>query len=376
MKDEDFGFQLSTALFLNKTAKEIKEKYSTENEQVIAAYHYVQNNMNWNGLKTIYSFNGLRKAYNEKEGTVADINLMLTALLQKIGIDAHPVILSTRDNGFVHPAQIILDQFNYVISVVKNENGFILLDATEKYAIPGLLPERCLNEKGRLVSKTGGGEWVSLKPNMANQKAFQVSYQIAPEGLLKGTATERYEEYSALNIRKKLNYYTTEDEYIEDYQEEHSGLTLTLDSISNKNNLWEPITFNYTFENENAIEQVGNLLIINPAFLIQTKSNPFKLEERVYPVDYSYPYTTSYMATIQIPEGYQVEELPKPQKVMLPEKSAMFNYSIRNVGNQLIVVGKFDINKTVFLPQEYDFLKQFYNMVIDAEAKKIVLKKI
>ena len=56
---------------------------------------------------------GTRKAYLEGEGNVADINLLLIAMLRSQGVDANPVLVSTRNNGI--PLFPTRKGFNYVI---------------------------------------------------------------------------------------------------------------------------------------------------------------------------------------------------------------------------------------------------------------------
>ncbi len=59
----------------------------------------------------------------------------------------------------------------------------------------------------------------------------------------------------------------------------------------------------------------------------------------------------------------------------LPNKDGKFIYQISTLGNKLICTLSFAINKSLFLPTEYDFLKQFYQMVINKQNEPVVLKK-
>ena len=61
-------------------------------------------------------------------------------LLRELGLQSDPVILSTRSNGAIHPAQIMVNQFNYVIASVNIGDKTYLLDATEKEGSYNLLP--------------------------------------------------------------------------------------------------------------------------------------------------------------------------------------------------------------------------------------------
>jgi hypothetical protein len=70
------------------------------------------------------------KAYKDKTGNVAEINLMLTAML-RYGLNANPVLVSTRSNGIaMFPNRTA---FNYVIAAVENGGNYTLLDASDIY---------------------------------------------------------------------------------------------------------------------------------------------------------------------------------------------------------------------------------------------------
>jgi hypothetical protein len=372
--DSDFGSRIKGAGFLKDQLTLIETLNNTPEAKIEAVYNLIRNKMHWDKRYSIYSFEQ-GKAWQDGNGTVGDINLLLVAALNRLGFDANPVLLSTRGHGFIHPAQIIVDQFNYVIASVKLGDKIILLDATEKNTPLGVLPERCLNGQGRLVDDKGG-DWVDLTPSLSHKKLYKTEIIINPDLSLNGKVVEKNDEYAAIDKRNDLQYFSTGDEFLEDYQKSFTNFTMTLDSIENQKDYNNFISLNYHFETEPIVEQAGNLLMIDPVIFGKKTSNPFKLQERAYPVDYSYPHSVVYMATISIPEGYSVENLPENKRLILPNQDASFAYSVQNFNDQIVIVYKFNINKITFLPESYQNLKEFYNQVIDAQSKQIILKKI
>ena len=103
--------------------------------------------------------------------------------------------------------------------------------------------------------------------------------------------------------------------------------------------------------------------------------NPFKLAERKYPVEYNYPITEQYLIQIKIPDGYAIESVPSSLRIALPENAASFIYNIVSMEDKIMCSCKLDINKTLFLPEEYAGLKQFFNALITKQAEQVVLKK-
>jgi len=372
MEDEDFGGRIRGGLVIRSEVKAIEALNLSDKEKIEAAVSLIKNKMAWNNKHSIYSFS-TSKAWKDGEGSCGDINLLLTAALRDLGLGANPVILSTREHGMIHPAQIILDQYNYVIASVKLGENTILIDATDKNTPIGILPERCLNGKGRLIDKNGGS-WIDLNPQTKFISTYQTKYKIQEDGSISGNLIEKHEGYAGISKRNWYQNFNNENEFI-DKQQVKTGFEITLDSISNPKAISEPFIVTYNFEDEKSTESMGDLLLIDPIIINKQTKNPFKLEVRDYPVDYSYPHLTTYMATILVPEGYSIENLPKPKRFVMPDKTVSFLYSINTVGSEVVIVSRFSINKTIFLPEEYQNLKAFYNQLIDTQNEKIVLKK-
>lgn len=73
--------------------------------------------MVWNGDYGKYTDQNISKAFKEGKGNVAEINLLLVALLKETGLQANPVLISTQSNGI--PIFPTLEGFNYVIAGVR-----------------------------------------------------------------------------------------------------------------------------------------------------------------------------------------------------------------------------------------------------------------
>ena len=79
---------------------------------------------------------------------------------------------------------------------------------------------------------------------------------------------------------------------------------------------------------------------------------------------------------IQIPEGYQVEHLPQPAVLLLPEKAGSFRYNITQNGNTIYVKANVKFKSAMIGPENYVHLKDFYTKLIEKETEKVVLSKI
>ena len=132
----------------------------------------------------------------------------------------------------------------------------------------------------------------------------------------------------------------------------------------------------FSYEIENVADIVGDKIFITPLMFLADDENPFKLEERNFPVDFVYPFTDKYIINMKLPEGYEVTSLPKPVKLSFGENLGQYQFIISNSGNFIRLNVDFDINTNIIAPKDYEFLKQFFNEKIKKESEQIVLTKI
>ncbi|WP_299756652.1 DUF3857 domain-containing protein [uncultured Pontibacter sp.] len=374
MSEDKFGVQLNRSGFFKDELAAIQSKYKGQEEQLAAIFSLVKNRMKWNGRNSLYANTTIRKAWDERTGNAADLNLLLTSMLQEAGFDASPVIVSTRENGRINTAMSpMISKFNYVIAQVKVGDKEYLLDATDPLVTVGVLPGRCLNGQGRLIKK-GADRWVSLTPATNYTKLFSANLTMNEQGEVVGTGRESLGGYGAISLRRTI-LDEGESKYTERLAKEVGDFKLTKPEIINLNELSNPLDISYNIS-VNGSGRSNDIIYLNPMLGRGEKENPFKLTERLYPVDFGTPVDETYICNLTIPEGYAIEEAPKSIAVNLPENGGRFMYMVQQQGNSVQVMSKVSINKPVFYAPEYAYLKEFYNQIIAKHAEQIVLKKI
>ncbi len=106
------------------------------------------------------------------------------------------------------------------------------------------------------------------------------------------------------------------------------------------------------------------------------KTNPFKSMNRLYPVEIPYKIDETYMLTMDIPTGYQVDEMPKSVRVAYNENEGMFEYLIQKGQSNLQMRVHLKLDKAFFPVDEYSNLRDFFAYVVKKENEQIVFKKI
>ncbi len=370
---QSFGDELKKTGYFEDDLNTILNGVNSQEERIATVFNYVKLRMNWNEYYGINCDEGVKKAYQNKKGNVAEINLMLTAMLIHAGIDANPVLVSTRSNGIsLYPSQ---SAFNYVIAAVEIKDQIILLDATNKFSLPNILPIRDLNWFGRIIRKNESSAVINLMPNFNSKDVVNILGTINSEGGITGKIREQYFDYNGFIFRD--NYHgIVKESLMEKLEKRHEGLEIGEYEVQNSDDLTKPIVENYTFTSNNSTEIIGDKMYISPFMFFAMTENPFKQETREYPIDFVYPNQVKFNISLTIPDGYAVETLPQPKAVAMPEDMGNFKYNISNNGQQVQVVYSLDNNESIIASEYYEILKSFYKEIINKQNEKIVLKKV
>lgn len=366
----NFGDELRKTTYYKNELKAILDIAKNEQEKIFLIFQFVKSKVKWNNYYGKYTEKGVKKAYKEGSGNVAEINLILTSMLRSVGLKANPVLISTKNNGTpIFPTR---EGFNYVISKVNLSNEkYVLLDATDKYSTANIIPYRALNWYGREILEGGYSRQVKLIPSRPTKENNILQIKINDLGEINGMLRKSLAGHSAMFYRKKNNI-RKEDDFISSLEEKYS-IEIEEFKILNKENISKPITQTLKFTSEDFIEEINSKLYFSPLFFLGIKENPFKSEERNFPVDYGMPWQDKFSISITIPEGYSVESYPKNLAVGLPDDLGVFKYQINVQGNKIKLSSIIQINSNIISPQYYSTLKGFYKQLVEKQAEKIVL---
>jgi len=369
---EDFGSELNKTGYFEDQIKALIAPLNSPEEKIAAIFTYVKNNVKWNGFRGFYCEQGVRTAFKNKTGNVGDINLMLTAMLRFAGIEANPVLVSTRDNGIaLFPSRTA---FDYVIAAIESPNGLVLLDATEANSMPNVLPTRDLNWFGRLIRKDGSSSEVDLMPKTLSNDAVTMNYTVEPSGRVTGKMQRQLTQHNAMLYRNRV-IGENQETYLEKLENENGKIEIEDYKRHNEKELNAPVGEVFSFTGSNLCEVIQDKIYINPLLFYTYKENPFKQETREYPIDYGFPFTDRYAVNIQIPEGYVVESVPAPVNMVMQDDLGGFKFLTNVAGNTIQLSVQHQIKVPIVASDYYEMLKEYYKKMIEKENEKIVLKK-
>ena len=373
--DNSFGKQLKRGKeTFKKDLDPLVSKIQDPTEKATIIYDYIKQYFMWNGYNGMYSENGIKNAYDEKTGNIGDINLSLIAALQAYGFDADPVLCSTRENGLPIQLYPVLSSFNYVLCKVTINTKTYMLDASDSYLPFGMLPVRCINGVGRVLQDKESS-WEEILPQRELKQQTTLLLKLDPDGNLKGDAKIVSYDYEALTKRKKITSFNSEDEYVEEFDNRLPRMSIGEYKIENRQDVGKPLMETYNVEFERFDSLGMNRIYFNPFIFDRWSENPFKSNERLYPVDFGAPLSYTFTLNFEYPDSYHVVSLPEKVALALPNNGGSFVFDIQNTGSYIIMRSVLKTNNYVYNSDEYHALREIFARIVQLHKTDIVLQK-
>lgn len=211
-------------------------------------------------------------------------------------------------------------------------------------------------------------DWVDLEINANSQNKIVLNLTINPDSLkCSGNVTIQALEYAA--FYKRDNYKDDTDE-LKDYLKKNGFESDKVKSIN-----FEKLEMPYIIaaQGNSEIESIEGDLIIKPFLDFPYLENPLKLKTRDYPIDFALTREDQMESTIIIPDNYKPYELP--ESISIDNNLVKINLDYKQEGTQLVINGLYAIKKSIYEPNEYSTIKEYFQTIVDQFNKEIVLVK-
>ena len=375
MEEDRFGLPINRPNnWLDGDVKAIVGASTNPREKAQKIFEYVRDNFTHNGIYSIYSSKILKDVFKNKSGSIADINLLLIAMLKSQNLETTPIILSTRRNGVTHEYYPLLNRYNYVIAKVVLNGAEYFLDATIPKLDFGRLPLSVYNGHAREITAARALPVYFAADSLKEFGNTFVYLSNTDAGTYEGSYKQTMGTYESLGLRNKMTK-TSLDEYgksvKQQYPEEIVVNNIELDSLRS---LKDPVTVHYDLKFNSFADE--DIIYFNPILNGAVKKNPFAAAERFYPVEMPYTFDEIYTLIMEIPKGYKVEELPKSIKYKFNEEEGMFQYVISANKETISFTRRLTMKRATYVNEDYEYLRELYAFIVKKDAEQIVFKKI
>jgi len=368
-EDEDFGLALKKNLRGIDDILKVVIPMQKSSERIRAIYNYVQRNMQWNDVYSIYSDKGIKDAWDKKNGNITDINFILINILKEAGIAARPLLVSTKDNGAVSTFFPFLKQFNAVLAYVKDGETEYIMNAADKYNPFNLVPYDVINTNALVVDKSVENVTQLNGSDKYTSNVF-FSCSVESDGKIAGQVTLKNSGY-ARNIR--MNSFKKDK--LKEMIEVNEGITIRVDSLSVKNEEDELLPFEQTADFSGSMQEGGGYFLLPYNLFTGLGKNPFIEGDRVMAVDFNFPKSYVINGNFYLPDDFIVNELPKNTRLIMPDSSIVLTRKMQLDGNILSFRVTLDMLYADYIVEGYPYIKDFFKKMYAILNERIALKK-
>jgi hypothetical protein len=375
VEDEDFGGQFNRKLTGEDALVEKAKSFKTDDDKIAYLFNEVKNTMKWNTFDDWHTSDGTCKSWDNKSGNSTEINLILYHLLKKSGVEAYPMVVSTREHGKVDPYYTSVYQFNRAVVYVPVDSAKnYVLDASGKYNMYSETPDELLNSNGLYVDKkTNIYDIIHLTKKLPVRQAVLINAEIKPNGKLAGTASISNTSYNRIAV---IDRYKTDGEkkYIDYLRNADNNLKINSIKFDNMEVDSLPLVQNIDF-NLDLAGSDDTYIYFNTNIFSPLKTNPFLAENRMTDIDFAYPRSYSINGIYKMPVGYKTDALPKSVSMTMPDKSFGFRRIVAEQDGSIVIRYIITYNVAEYSREHYPELHEFFKKMTEMLNEQIVLKK-
>jgi transglutaminase-like putative cysteine protease len=346
-------------------------------EKARIVYEYVQRNTRYisvqvgiGGVQPITAGDVDRVKYGDCKG----LSNYTKVLLESVGITSYYTHIHNDDIQYDFDEDFASLVGNHVILAIPHEGEFKWIECTSQTIPFGYIGRGNDNRKVLLI-KPDGGKIVTTKAyvNEDNLRKTTAQYQIDEFGNFKA-AVEIFNQGLSYN-RYGLERVSLSDQQRHYYDYWSRINNLRVSNISYENDR-RGITFteNLELEASNYGVMNGDRMIFNINYLSDFVRIPPRYRNRMHPVKNYRGYNHIDDFTIQIPEGFKVESLPR--SALLNTEYGQYVLLVKQNDDQTISYTRnFLIREGEYPKEEYEAFRDFLRQVNIHDNTKVVLIK-
>jgi transglutaminase-like putative cysteine protease len=369
-----FGQRLESTGNLRRQTERVLSDTASAREKMIALYDYVRENMTWTGARAVFAGHDLDAVLEAKKGNSAELAMLLTMMLREAGLQADPVLISTRSHGRVMDKYPMVDQFNdLLVRAVAGGESF-LLAPTDPMRPYDLLPPEALNEKG-WVMDPDNPRWIKLRTSRRFHRRLLVRGELTPDGGFDGTLEVIDKGYAALRSRHALEEGEKKEFARGELFSEHGNARINEVSVSNEKQAPRPLKTKIHFAMPSYAQSASDYLYAGSFPVHLLSENPLRQPDRTFPLNLNFPRDITYTLNLKLPDGYAVKDLPKDKRFRVAGGEASFSRMIDEQSGTVTMRMRHVMNRSMYPARVYDRMRSLFDEIISAQNSQIVLQR-
>lgn len=349
------------------------KKIKARPEKIQFILDKIQQKIKWDEELSFVS-EDITNVWKTGSGNSAEINMILLNFLLKAGVEAYPLLTSSRENGKIDEAFPSFGQFDGLHILAIDDSMNYVLDATQKYLSYKITPPSILN-RGAFLINNKGGNWVSVLDTRTLTKTIaSIQATMDEQGMVKGVAFVTSYDYS------KSQYLSMTKEEIDKERNSKNNIrdndfNFTIDSsvTENEDSSLLPLKQKLYFNYEPSVSD--QFYFIAPFFLSSFRKTPFIDTLRNTDIDFGSAQYYLNTMNLFIPENFEIAELPKNIVLRTSDSSIVYSCQSQIEENMILIKSVFEIKRAEYAKEEYSAIREFFEKIMGLIREVIVIKK-
>tara|TARA_R110000751_G_scaffold258252_1_gene357685 strand:- start:321 stop:2264 length:1944 start_codon:yes stop_codon:yes gene_type:complete len=359
---------------------ELTKDKTTDLEKARAIYYWTQKNIKYIAFE--YALGGFipREAndvYKKKYGDCKDNSSILYEMLKIAGLEGNLTWIGTRKIAYSYsdvPTPIV---DNHMILSIEIDDKTYFLDATGRY-LPIEMPSSFIQGKEALISNGEAKFEIKDVPVVdAKTNAFKevTTLRLNDTELVGSTKAEisGYYKIDFFNQLEDANTPAKVKEYY-NYKMRKGNNKFLIDTVTetNKFDYDKDLVIDYTFNINDYAKILGDEIYIN--LNLRKDETDFKFEDdRENDIEVTYKSYYDYVTTLEIPDGYVVDYLPKDLSLSNEFMNSKITYE--TIANTIVYKHQLKMDFLTLNPEQQKTISDAIKVVEKSFKDTIVLKK-
>lgn len=365
---------------IKEQVEKITSGAQTEEEKVKRIYYWVQDNIQYVAFEA--GMQGLipepaSQVFSKRYGDCKGMASLLNTMLKSAGIKSNITWVGTRDLPYKYTEIPSSISDNHMIVTYYQNGQPVFLDATNNY-LPFGIPSSMIQGKQALVGFDDNNYKVEEIPVLKgedNQVTDSTSFEIS-ESSITGSGMMSLTAYEKNNSTYSLvgkNQQQTKEFLLGILNKGNNKFFLDTFTIQNLTEREKPMRISYQFRLNDYVKKIDNEIYINLNLNRGYNNLIYDPKKRSVPVNTENQNTYRTISVFKIPDGYEVEYLPKNISSASNKFSCSIAYKVEN--GRVIQTKELKKEFLILNPDEFDQWNKVNGTLSQAYRDVLILKK-
>lgn len=314
--------------------------------------------------------------WKKQYGNGQQLTWLFLALARAAGFDASGMWLADRRNYFFYPQTMEGRRLDANVVVVKLNGKDVFFDPGAAFLPFGMLPWVETAVQGLKLDKDGGSWLLTSLPD-STQSSIQRKAQlkITDTGDLEGKLTVTYTglEAAQRRVEERLADDADRKKFLEEEIKESIPAACEVDLTNQPD--WKSsspaLLAEYTLKVPGWVAGAGKRALLPVGLFAAPEKHLFDHAERVHPIYFEFPFQRSDDVSIDLPLGWQISTLPKPEK--LDAKAVTYALEAKDDKGTLHLSRVLNVDFLLLPQKNYGTLRQIFQIVRTGDEQQVIL---